>query len=485
MTDPTSNAPAHPVLLFAQEADLINDIVFEAAQPDADQRFPRFVFDAAQTYRAEDARGALARGFENRPYLVLLLGGDAAVGLRRGALDSLISASLSASELVVVGLAENDDQRSHLAALGVARICSMVNFRREFPMMVRAAVSDQVAKQEAQAEKAATGGMTVVVNQSPKRGILPDQGVITIHSTKGGSGKTTIATNLAWALALSKRGTVLVDLNADGANADQHLLRYIKQREEYDPDQIFEMRGLSVLARSMRHEVTFGVIPPEALAQAMIQVTDHLAFLPGVRDQSDYRAGIDGADQTVANLLSKTNWVEKLMSQLRAPASGHSYVVIDTGTSRYTAMGYTAMDICDLLILVVNASMPTNLAADLKAAHEIIENRYQPLRARKIIVANLLQRDNSMAPTLSDVRRKFEFFEAERVIPIHADWNALMASNVRGMPYLADLKNWGTPLGAELFALVNTVSSAYDLDDMRGAANKGTGFGRLFGRDRG
>ncbi len=464
------NAPAAvvPVLVLAAAPNVVSEIARAALAATADPRMRVFGFDLRQAYRPDDAAELLGKGFDGRPHLVLLVGGDLAGALTRRQLDGLREAALASDRIVMVGIADDDRSRSRLAEIGLRRVVSSLDFGADFVELVRAANADRLEEHTRLAALAAQQGPQINITNVPREGLLRDSGVIAVHSTKGGSGKTTIATNLALALANSGRSTVIADFNSDGSCAHTHFARLIQRAEGIDDlDDIFESRGLSFLAPRIRHDMAHGAVGANDVEASLIRLGPDLAILPGVRDQSDYRAGIKGASRATAQLLQQQGWVGAVVTALRSPASGFSYVVIDTGTGRYTGPVFGALSVADVAIYVINAAMPSNLDADLRALREIATSGGPALRAKRVIVANQLQRDVPGAPRFEQIRRDFAFFGAEAILPVHEDRRGLTAANAKGIPFLAEPENLTTPLGAELLAVVNVISNAYGVEEVR------------------
>jgi len=482
----STNAPATgqvPVLVLAGAPNVVTELARAAVSSSADPRMTVFGFDLRQAYRPDDARDTLSKGIDGKPHLVLLIGGDIAGALTRKQVDGLREAALASDKLVIVGIADDDRSRARLSDLGVRRIVSSLEFGTDFVERVRAANADVREERTRLAALAAQQGPQINITNVPREGLLRDAGVIAVHSTKGGSGKTTIATNLAWALANTGRSTVIADFNSDGSCAHTHFAKMVRKAEGIeDLDDIFETRGLTFLAPRIRHDLAHGSIAANDVESAIIRISPELAILPGVRDQTDYRAGIKGASRAVAQLLQQQGWVNAVVQALRAPASGFSYVIFDTGTGRYTGAVFGALSVADVAIYVVNASMPSNLEADLRALREIASSGGPALRAKRVIVANQLQRDVPGAPRFEQIRRDFEFFNAEAILPVHDERVGLTIANARGVPFLADPENLTTPMGAELLAIVNVISNAYGVEEVRAGKQRGSLFGGL--RDR-
>jgi cellulose biosynthesis protein BcsQ len=486
-----SSTPA-PILLLSGRPDRLAQVRANLrASPLGQKILAAFVFDPVQAHTVADAKIALARGYDGQPHRILFVDGDIALSMSPEQLQALKDASLVSWGLIVMGLTERDDEHAKLVALGIRRVCNPTIFADDFKVQFPAAKADLAAAYAAMREKmTAASAVEIEIERNPSEGLLRDGGIIAVHATKGGSGKTTIATNLAFALARSGRSTILADLNPDGAVDHLHFWKWIAESQGLEaPEELFEYKGLSQLARRLEARGPF-VLRPEVLENAIVPIEDrrlkgpdgksNLALLPGVEDQGDYAVGGDG-DKSVARLLSQNRWVENLVDLLSAPSGGFRYVVLDTGTNRYTAPGLMAVSRSDLLIIVVDASTMTNVQVERSAWKRLtdpIRGMPIPMRAKRLLVVNRLS-STPGAPRFEDVIKEFEFLEFEEARPVRFDHAAFVAADRRGIPLLADPSLAMESLaGRDLIGVVNTISRIYNVDEER----KGGLLGRFIRR---
>lgn len=486
MTAETPGSPAGanpagpaPVLLLSGRPDRLNRLRDELRSTALGQRIlETFVFDGVQVFKADDAKIALARGYDGRPHRLLLIEGDVAGSMNARQLADLKAASLVNIYLVVIGLAETAEEHTRLSALGVKRVCNPSNFAEDFKIQMPAARQDiqvEYAKLQEELARAAAPTTEIEIERNPTGGLRPDGGVIAVHATKGGSGKTTIATNIAWALARGGKPTVLVDLNPDGAADHLHFWSWISKQEGLEnPEELFEYKGLTQLARRIEHGQAF-TIKPEQLEKAILVIEDKrlhadsrhpstLAILPGVEDQADYAIGTEGGDRQISKLLSQNRWVENLIDMLSAPSGGWRYVVLDTGTNRYTSPGLISVSRADIVMIVVDATTWRDVRIESAAWRRLLDptrGASFPMRAKRVLVINKLGKDPG-APTFDKVVKEYEFLGAEYILPVRSDLPAIIAADRAGQPLLADpTRATQSPAGQDMIAVVNTISSVY------------------------
>lgn len=483
--EPSNEAPKAeaPILVFSGRPDRLNQLRAEIFASSMAEQFNRiFVFDGVQAYRLFDAKAALAQGHGGRGHKLLLLDGDVAATLRQEQVETLKSASLEGWKLIVMGLADSNEERAKLSALGIKRICAPLTFSSDFRVQWKAAINDfeaEMAELLARQTRAAAPAVIVEVERNPSSGLLPDGGIIAVHASKGGAGKTMIATNIAYALSTTGKSTVLADLNPDGAAAHLHFMKWIKKQEQVeDPWELFEYKGLTLLARKLEHRQEF-TMRPEQLEEVLVRVTDSLSLLPGISDQSDYGVGTD-SDRTVSKLLNTRKWADNLIDMLSARVGGSRYVVIDTGTSRYTTPGFVTVTRADLLVIVVNAATHSNVSVEVSAWKRLLDperGHSYPMRGQRMLVINQLG-NMPGSPRFEDVVRQFAFLEPTVVLPVRSDLASLLSADTRGMPLLADPNLVaGSSAGADLVAVVNAIAG---IIKVKGADDKKRG--RLFGR---
>jgi cellulose biosynthesis protein BcsQ len=309
-----------------------------------------------------------------------------------------------------------------------------------------------------------------------RAGFFPRMGIVAVHATKGGVGKTAIAANLAWGLSMSGENTILVDLNADSTHLDRLFAKLLyKGPDAYrDREELFRLKGLSSLAAHISHNKTRTKIDPVALQEAILPLTEspnHLDLLPGVYDQSQYD---DGPDSPMVALLTRREWINELFNGLMAPRTGWSYVVADTGINRYTPFTRLSIARADLLVVVVNASSQADIASEAQAMASMLNSanlgRYGTLRGKRLVVANMLARPDTdkYAPTLAQVKTAFAFFGAEAILPVAYDAQSSLIAEHAGLPVLAlgerVLPFAESAMKRDLATLVNTVYHVYGDD---------------------
>lgn len=164
---------------------------------------------------------------------------------------------------------------------------------------------------------------------------IPTGQVITIFSTKGGVGKTTLTTNLGAALADRNRKVCIVDLDVHSGDVAIML-------------QLFPNRTLSDLS-SLR-----GAIDIEGARSMLTEHSQNLSIIAAP-------LGVDGRDQVSADDVSQ------LLFALRCE---YDYVVVDT-SGNFDDYALNALDVSDLVVLVGTLDIPS--LKNLKLATSTLE----------------------------------------------------------------------------------------------------------------
>jgi len=271
-------------------------------------------------------------------------------------------------------------------------------------------LAQEERKKSARALASAAGNGT-----NPLTGAAAPQGkVIVIYSPKGGTGRTTIATNLAIALHHENRKAVLIDanlqfgdvavfLNEQGKNT---ILDLALRVDELDPDFVQEIMvshrasGVDILAAPPRPEM---------------------------------------ADKVTGDQFSR------LLTYLRKI---YAYIIVDTA-SQLTEVVQTALDNADLIFLITTQDIPSikncNLFLSLADASGIPRGRIQ-------FVMNRYDKRISITP-----ERVKESLKQEIVSVIPFDDRVVSFSVNRGIPFMLD-NNKNQPVGkciSQLAELVN------------------------------
>ncbi len=235
--------------------------------------------------------------------------------------------------------------------------------------------------------------------------------IIVIYSPKGGSGKTTIAINLAMALKSGDNKVALVDgnllygdvavfLNEQGKNT---VLDLAPRADELDPDIV---REVMITHRGSNVDILAAPPKPEL------------------------------ADKVTGEQFSK------LLKYLRQM---YNYVIVDTATD-LTEPVQSALDISDLIILLTTQYIPaiknSNLFLQLADAVGIS-------RKRILFVMNSFDRRLSITP-----ERVGETLHQEINVTIPFDDKVVGNSINRGIPFMLD-NNRTQPIGKSLQQLAD------------------------------
>ncbi|MCR4397394.1 MAG: response regulator [Firmicutes bacterium] len=204
--------------------------------------------------------------------------------------------------------------------------------------------------------------------------------VVTVFSTKGGVGKTTVATNLAVSLARASQGEVaVVDLDLEfGCQAT-----------------MFGIRPRSSIVNLCQ---TASEIQPDAMDRALTRVPNipnlYVLAAPATPEQA---ALVDGDGRKVEG----RNYVGEIIDILK---NRFAYVVVDTPSS-FREATLSALDRSDCVLLVVTPDIPA-----LQNTAKCLDTLVEKLRFPKEKIRLVLNRSGgSAAIPPEDVVRSLDF----------------------------------------------------------------------------
>lgn len=211
--------------------------------------------------------------------------------------------------------------------------------------------------------------------------------VIAVH--KGGVGKTTSAKNLAAALALMGKRTLLIDLD-EQANATV---------------------GMGVDPNSLEKTLNDLFIDPNLDPQAVLVATgvDNLHLLPAHSSLSNTETGMamQRADPNAPDPIFTLKAIIEPLESL------YDYMVFDTPPS-LNYMTYNALTAADELIIPAAASAYSEKGVETTwNAYEQVKARHNPGLERARVLVTRVKRTNASTEVLSGLKDK----HAEAVIP--------------------------------------------------------------------
>jgi pilus assembly protein CpaE len=247
-----------------------------------------------------------------------------------------------------LALALRSGMREVVAARDLAGITTAVQRARSVANAIGQTMLDEVqaAAQTARAEVAAEVAKAAADAQAEAD--APRGKIVTVFSTKGGVGKSLVATNLGVALASSGRSTCLVDLDINSGDV-AIMLQLTPQRT------INDLVGFN------------GVIEAEGIGSILTHHSDNLSVVAApVRLDSPDQASVDD--------------IGKLLDALRRMVD---FVVVDT-SGVFDDHALCALDRSDLIVLVGTLDIPSLKA--LKLATSTLEMLNFPKSTWKFVL---------------------------------------------------------------------------------------------------
>lgn len=250
-----------------------------------------------------------------------------------------------------------------------------------------------------------------VVNFGPKAA-EPGK-IITVFSTKGGVGKTTIAANLAVAIQ-QKTGERVGIVDADLQFGDIALLLNVMPRVTI-ADLARESEGLD----------------DKVLAGYLTACGEGISVLaaPLRPEQAETLSGAC------------------LTAILKAMRSQFRYVIVDT-TPSFSEQMLAALDVSDLVLLVASLDLPT--VKNIKLCMEILDSLEYPQEKVRLVLNRALSEGGM------DIREAEECLHRKFVATLPSDGKTVVSSVNRGIPFV--LSHPDAPVSQKVFALAGVVA---------------------------
>lgn len=269
------------------------------------------------------------------------------------------------------------------------------------------------------------------------RELQRDPQIITVFSTKGGVGRTTLATNLAVSLAEETRQrVVIVDLDLQFGDVAVML-------------NVVPKRTITELIQDISQ------MEPDLLESYLVVHPTGIKVLP-CPTRPEYSELITGGH------------VDKILNLLK---QSYDYIVVDT-PPLFNETTLTALDLCHQILLIVSLDLPT--IKNVKLGLEVLDSLHLKGKARLVL--------NRSA---DDIGIKCEDMEESLglkvVAHIPSDGRTVIASVNKGQPFVGAGSNTRIAESIRQLAHLTMLGEAQNKKKEAKSEGKKKLFGRLFG----
>lgn len=260
--------------------------------------------------------------------------------------------------------------------------------------------------------------------------------VVSIFSTKGGVGKTTIATNLAVAIAeKTSRRVALVDLDLQFGDIAVML-------------NVVPKKTITDLIQEI------GQLDADLLESYLVPHPSGIKILPAPT-RPEYAELITGAH------------IEKIIGVLKR---NYDYIIIDT-SAVFNETNLTALDMSSQILLILSLDLPT--IKNVKLSLEVLESLHHKGKVKMI----LNRSSNEIGIKYQDVERSIGFLMASH---IPSDGKVVISSVNKGVPFIT------THPTAKISQCIRELGDlvVYDegnQEELKTVSNKKGLFGKIFG----